>query len=187
MEQKSYINENEKMVLIEQLTKTEMHVRRLSKVTNINHMTVSRKLKELSYENVVDFREEGKNKVYFLKETNETRSYVLMLENYKLMRTLKKYPNLRKIVETIQKDKRAGMSIIFGSYAKGTVKKDSDIDIYMESADRKLKSDLEMTDSRVSIKMGRYDPGNPLMQEIEKNHVIIKGTEEFYEKNRIFK
>jgi len=34
--------------------------------------------------------------------------------------------------------------------------------------------------------MGRYDKENLLIKEIESNHIIIKGIEKFYKKNRFF-
>ena len=40
--------------------------------------------------------------------------------------------------------------------------------------------------SRLSIKIGKYNKDNLLIKEIEKNHVIIKGVEIFYEKYKIF-
>ena len=38
---------------------------------------------------------------------------------------------------------------VFGSYAKGLAKKDSDIDIYIETADKKLKRDIELINSKI--------------------------------------
>jgi hypothetical protein len=40
----------------------------------------------------------------------------------------------------------------------------------------------ELLNSRMSVKIGEYDRSNPLIKEIEKKHVIIKGVEPFYEK-----
>lgn len=78
------------------------------------------------------------------------------------------------------------MGVFFGSYAKGLAKKDSDIDIYVETTDKKIKQDLELLDSRLSVKIGKYNRENLLIKEIEKNHVIIKGVEEYYEKTQFF-
>ena len=67
----------------------------------------------------------------------------------------------------------------------------SDIDIFVETEKREIKKELELINSRLSIKIGKYDKKNLLIKEIEKNHVIIKGGELFYEKfefpfNRIY-
>ena len=61
MKQNSYI--------VRELLKASNHVRGLARVLGTNSMTVSRKVKELEQSNVVDHRQEGKNKVYFIKKT----------------------------------------------------------------------------------------------------------------------
>ncbi len=160
----------------------EIHARALAKRLDINHMTVIRNLKELVNENVLEFRKEGRNKVYFLKKNMEARNYELISELHKLNKTLEKYPELRKIIKDIQQNKEISLAVLFGSYARGTVNKNSDIDIFVETKDRNLKKELELLNSRLSLKIGDYDRSSPLIKEIEKNHVIIKGAEIFYEK-----
>ncbi len=76
--------------------------------------------------------------------------------------------------------------MIFGSYAKGTAAKNSDVDIFIETNDKKIKEELSIIDSKLSIKIGDYNKNNPLIKEIERNHTIIKGVEEYYEKNKFF-
>ena len=181
MEQKDY-----KLEGVNALLSGQFHLRALAKKLDVNHMTVSRKIKELLGENVVDFREEGKNKIYFLKNTSEAKTYVFMAENYKLNRLLKKNPSLRKIIEKIQKNEKIKLALIFGSYAKGIAKKESDIDIYILTEEKKIQKEIENLDSRASVKIGKYNKQNLLVKEIEKNHVIIKGVENFYEKNKFF-
>jgi len=160
----------------------EIHARALAKRLEINHMTVIRNLKELVSENVLEFRKEGRNKVYFLKKNMEARNYELISELYKLNKTLEKYPEIRQTIKNIQQNKEIGLAVLFGSYARGTANKKSDIDIFIETKDRNLKKELELINSRLSVKIGDYDRSSSLIKEIEKNHVIIKGVEPFYEK-----
>jgi len=181
MEQKDY-----KLEIVNELLNNENHIRGIAKKLNTNHMTIVRKTKELAKENVVDYKEEGKNKTYFLKKTVEAKNYVFSAENYKLNKLLKKYPALRGIVEKIQKNKKIKIAILFGSYAKGIAKPDSDIDIYIETGDKKIRGEVSLIDSRLSIKIGKYNKSNLLIKEIEKNHVIIKGVEQYYDKNKFF-
>ena len=54
--------------IVESLLKKENHVRGLARELKTNQTTISRRLKELFKENVVDYKREGKNKVYFLKK-----------------------------------------------------------------------------------------------------------------------
>lgn len=164
----------------------ELHVRGLASKLNTNHVTIINKLRDLVAENVLDFRLKGKNKVYFLKKTIEAKNYVLVAELYKLNKTLRLYPVLRHISEKIQQNKKMKLAILFGSYAKGVADEKSDIDIFVETKDRDLKRQLEQLNSKLSVKIGSYDKSNPVIKEIEKNHVIIKGVELFYERNQFF-
>lgn len=181
MERKDY-----NLEIVNALLGKNWHVRALAKHLDINHMLAFRKLKHLYDENVLDFREEGKNKVYSLKATSEAKTYVFMAENYKLNQLLKKNPFLRGLIEKIQSNKKIKLAIIFGSYAKGLAKKDSDVDIFIDTTDRGIKNYFEKINSRISVKIGRYDKKNLLIKEIEKNHVVVKGVEVFYEKYGFF-
>lgn len=181
MEQKDY-----KLEIVNELLNNENHIRGLAKKLNTNHMTIVRKAKELAKDNAVDYKQEGKNKTYFLKKTIEAKNYAFSAENYKLNKLLKKYPALRGIVEKIQKNRKITLAILFGSYAKGISKPDSDIDVYIYTSDKKIKEEVSLIDSKLSIKIGDYNKSSLLIKEIVKNHVIIKGVEQYYDKNKFF-
>jgi predicted nucleotidyltransferase len=181
MSQKDY-----KLEIIEKLLKSDSHMRGLAKALGTNQMMVSRKIKELEKINVVDYRQEGKNKVYFLKKTIEAQEYVYVAEHYKLIQLLKRYPILRGIIQKIRQNKKIKLAIFFGSYAKRLAHKDSDIDLYIETTNREIKEEIEGINTRLSVKIGKYDKNNLLIKEIKKNHVIIKGVEIYYEKDKFF-
>jgi len=175
-----------KLEIVNELLRNESHIRDIARKLDTNHTLILRKMNDLSKENVVDFREEGRNKVYFLKKSIEAKKYSFMTEDHKVIRLLKKYPDLRGIIEKIQKNKDIRLAVLFGSYAKGIAKKDSDIDIYIDTKNAKIKQEIERIDTRLNVKIGGYDPSNLLIMEIAKNHVVLKGTEEYYEKNKFF-
>ena len=177
MEQKDY-----KLEIVRVLNKEKGHVRGIAIKLGTNHMMVVRKTKELLDSNVVDIKEEGRNKIYFIKNSVEARAYLQMSEQYKLINLLKKYPALRVIVNKIQKDRRIKLALIFGSYAKGISKRNSDIDIFIETENLDLKKEYSRMDSKFSIKIGKLIGKEPLVEEIRKNHVLIKGVERYYEK-----
>ena len=172
--------------IVDALLKSENHVRGLAKALNTNQTTIARKAQELYKDNIVDFKQEGKNKVFFLKKTLEAKQYACFVETYKLLEALKKYPQLRRIIEQVKKNEKISLAILFGSYAKGIAAKGSDIDIYIDTKDNKLKEEVELIDSKISVKIGGYSKDSLLIKEIEKNHVIIKGAEIYYEKNKFF-
>lgn len=180
MSQKNY-----NILIIENLLESSNHVRGIAEDIDTNQTTVSRKLQELYKENVVDFRYEGKNKVFFLKKSLEAKQYTCITELHKAIRIIKKYPFMRKIIQELRRNEYIHLAILFGSYAKGNPDKHSDIDIYIETTDPNLKKQAESVDSRIRVKIGKYDKENILIKEIQKNHVIIKGVEEYYEKNPI--
>ena len=174
-----------KVEILLSLLKKNKHIREIAKELNTNQMTIKRKLEELEKENVVDYTFEGKNKVYFIKKTFEAKQSICIAELEKTKETIKANAILRTVFEEIRK-KDIHLAILFGSFAKKTQTTTSDIDIYIETTEISLKHEIEKINSRLSVKIGKYDKENSLIKEIETNHVIIKGVEEFYEKNRFF-
>jgi len=63
-----------KIKIAESLQKKENHIRGLAKELNTNQTTIARKINELFKENVVDYKKEGRNKVYFLKKNSGSSS-----------------------------------------------------------------------------------------------------------------
>lgn len=177
---------NYSIEIVEALLRSENHIRALARLLKTNQTTIARKVQELYKENIVDFKQEGKNKVFSLKKTLEAKQYACFVETHKLLDTLKKYPFLRRIIASIKKNEKISLAILFGSYSKGTATKGSDIDIYIDTKDSKLKEEVELIDSKISVKIGSYSKDSLLIKEIEKNHVIIKGAELYYEKNKFF-
>lgn len=174
------------MEIILSLIKNKAHLREIARTLNESHSTLLRKLNELIKENVVDYKKEGKNKIFFIKNNLKSKNYVYSSEIYKLSKLLKKYPELNIILEDIKKNTPKGMIVLFGSYAKGNPKQDSDIDIYIETMNNEIKHKIQELNSKISIKIGKFDTNSLLIKEIIKNHVIIRGVEEFYEKNKFF-
>src|SRR3989338_8380943 len=165
MSQKDY-----NIAIAAHLLRKAEHIRGLALVLGTNQTTISRKIYDLYDRNIVDYREEGRNKVFFLKKTLEAKEFVYTVEIDKLLSILHKYPLLLRIVEKIKKEKKISLALFFGSYAKGIAHNDSDIDIYIMTKDRKIKETLENFDSRIRVKTGAYDTQNLLIKEIEKNH-----------------
>lgn len=178
--------DNKENEIILALIRGENHVRGLAKETGIPRMTVSRALGKLVQENALDFKTEGRNKVFYLRKTLQAKNYVFNAERYKLIKLVKQYPELNVIIDDILKNCKEQLIVLFGSYAKGIAKKDSDVDIYIETTDRKVKETVEAVHSKISVKIGGFDTDSLLIKEIIKNHVILRGVEEFYGKTKFF-
>lgn len=180
-------NKNIELEIILNLIKDKSHLREIARSIKKSHSTVLRKINELVKENIIDYKKEGKNKVFFIKNNLKAKNYVYSGEIYKLSKLLKKHPELSIIFEDIKKSFPKGMIILFGSYAKGNEKSDSDIDLYLETTNNKIKNKIKELNSKLSIKIGEFEVNSLLIKEIIKNHVIIRGVEEYYERNKFFK
>ena len=174
---------NNEMEIILQLLKGSKHLRAIAKEINEPHVTILRRLNELVNKNVLDFRREGKNKIFFLRDNIITKSYIYRAEHYKLEKLVNKSPEMMIIIEEILKKTKAELILLFGSYAKFKAKKDSDIDVYIETGNRKVKEAISGINSKLSVKIGPFNLKSQLIKEIIENHVIIKGVERFYSKN----
>jgi len=175
---------NSEIILI--LLKEETHLRSIARRLDQSHSTILRKLNFLIEEDVLDYRIEGKNKVFFIKKNLQAKNYVFNAERHKLIKLLKKYPELNIIIEDILNKVRENHVILFGSYAKFSAKKDSDIDIYIETQNKKIKEKAEMVHSKIRVKIGDFNQDSNLIKEIIKNHIILRGIENFYEKTKFF-
>ena len=169
------------------LLRNKSHLREIARTLNESHSTILRKINELIKENVLDYKKEGKNKIFFIRNNLKAKNYVYSAEIHKLNQILKKHPELSVILEDTKKIFPRGMIILFGSYAKETSKPDSDIDIYLETNDSKMKNKVKEINSELSVKIGKFDTNSLLIKEIIKNHVIIRGLEDFYERTNFFK
>lgn len=168
------------------LLKKEMHGRDLAKELKTSLTRVQSVLTELREINALDYKVVGKNHLYFIKKNLVAKSFVLNAENYKLAKIIIKNPELDPIFQDIIKKSKANLILLFGSYAKGLAKKDSDIDVYIDTTYQKVKEDVQMAYDLISVKIGKFNPDDLLIKEIIKNHAIIKGGEEYYEKIKFF-
>ena len=178
---------NLELEIILVLLRNETHLREMARVLKESHSTILRKINGLVKENVLDYKKEGKNKIFFIKNNLKAKNYVYSAEIHKLNKVLRKHPELSIIFEDLKNNFSEGMIILFGSYAKGISKQDSDIDIYLETNDNSLKNKIKAINSKLSIKIGKFDTKSLLIKEIVKNHIIIRGLEDFYERVEFFK
>jgi len=168
------------------LLKGDSHLRGIARAIKEPHSTVLRRLNQLLKENIIDFRKEGRNKLFFLKKNISARNCIFIAERYKMLKLLKAYPKLSIILEEVLKSAKERMVVIFGSYASFSAKESSDIDVYIETIDRNAKYKMQELSPKLSVKIGNFDLSSLLIKEIIKNHVILKGAEEFYEKTKFF-
>ncbi len=156
--------------------------RSISKKLKRNQKTISNTLKRLEKENILKFSQEGKNKYYFLNKFNQNLIEIIkLIEITRKLRFLSRYKKFRELFNKLEQ-KTQGILIIFGSYAKGTANDRSDMDLFVVGKIKEVE-DLENTyNIKINlIKSDKYkfDKKEHIIEEIIKNHVILKGVEEF--------
>lgn len=168
------------------LLKKEMHQREIAKELKTSLTRIQTILKELRDINAIDYKELGKNHTYFIKKNLISKSLILNAENYKLIKLLTKYNYLNPIFKEILQKIDDSMIILFGSFAKNLENKNSDIDIYIETSDHKIKELIQKIYPTLNVKIGGFNSKDILIKEIIKNHIIIRGAEKYYEKLEFF-
>ena len=167
------------------LLKEKIHLREIARILGESHSTILRKLNKLIEENIIEGEIQGKNKIYSLRDNLKSESIIYMAENYKLIKLLTKYPKLSIILDEVQKTTNESLIILFGSFAKFLAKPSSDIDIFIETKNKKTKNIVKEINSKLSVKIGPFDKNSLLIKEIIKNHVLLKGVEKYYERIKI--
>ena len=159
----------------------------------ISQPTVSRKLEELEKSGFLNYKMEGKNKVYYPNLDNpNTQTRLELGEIHHKVNFLRRNPQIQVIWDTLKKNEAVkGTVIMFGSYAKGQAKKDSDIDLLVVGdVDKKKIREIEQEyDKKINIQRvssiedidDALQKGEPLIKEILDNHVVLSGAEAFVE------
>jgi len=158
--------------------------RELDKKIPLSQKGISLALNELESMGVLKSLKRGNQKVFSLnKDNSEILDYIHILELHRKLRFLQTNRVLSNIVRA---DKR--ITSIFGSYARGNNKPDSDLDIFIVGKREKEDYDTKAMsfDMDVSIKYTSEREfrellikKNPLISEIVHNHIILSGFEKF--------
>lgn len=163
------------------------YVREVQKLLGISPRTSQLVLEDLEKKGVLKSRRRGKIKLYFLNKQNEiSRTYIILVEQYKLITFLDEREEIKHLLKEIKEISPNVTLVIFGSYAKGTEKKGSDLDILAivdGDFDKKSIEKLEkMHTFKINIKtvkMGDFNKNDVLIKEVLKNHVILQNNELF--------
>ncbi len=167
--------------------KKEVYGREAARELSMNQKTVSNALKRLEKDNILRSKIEGRNKVYRLNLSNPALIHILsMVEEEKAVRFREESGLGRDFIDEILKSK-SPLVLIFGSYADGTQKKNSDVDILALSPFNpdlsgiqkfyKIKASVkEYTEEefKEALKSGDF-----LITEVLRKHVVLVGSDLF--------
>jgi len=153
----------------------------LAKKTKIPQQTASRYLNKLVELNLINYIKEGKNKLfYFDLERQTTKTMLNLIENKKSLQFQSKEKEIAVIIEELLKNCES--LIVFGSYASGNSKKESDLDIVIVGKNKRVE--VEKIKQNQVIKINEHyvsynefnkilQSRNPLALEIMKNHILF--------------
>ena len=167
----------------------EYYIREVEKLLKISPRTAQLILEDLENKGIVESKTRGKIKTYKIKLSEFTKRYLVFVEQYKAIAFLDKNLLIKEIVEKISPNIK-GIGVIFGSYAKGIEKKESDLDIFVagnydkEEIKRVSKNfGIEISVKCYPIKTFEKNINKDiLLKEVLKNHIVFVNVEQFIQK-----
>jgi len=159
------------------------YLRQISKLTKLPLKTCQNILSNLEKERILKSKVDGKNKYFSLNLDNiQTKSHLLKAEIYKTDHFLEKYPEFKTFLKSINTNSTL---IIFGSFARLTADKHSDLDLFIISnKEEKLPSHLlPYKIHKNNLKEESFKKAilkkETLIKEIESNHVILNNPSSY--------
>ena len=170
-------NELEVISLFRGNYKGRFYLREISKLSKLPLKTCQNALTNLEKSKVLKSKIEGKNKYFSLNLENiKTKSSLLQAEIYQTDIFTEKYPQFKMFLKSL---KTTVPIIVFGSFAKFTADKNSDLDLLIIS-EKELKlpfhllpfkpHQINMSDKTFIKAIGKQED---LIKEIEENHIIL--------------
>jgi predicted nucleotidyltransferase len=156
----------------------------IAKKRGINQKNVSNYLNWLEKETILKSKTEGKNKLYFFNLDNKetVKNFIIAAEHIRTVNFYKSNVLVKEISEKIQ-NLVSGTAVVFGSYAKGLQKKDSDLDILVigKCNEKEISKISKIYKVDISLKIYPGLENDILTREAVKDHIIIKNAEQFIE------
>ena len=175
-----YQNRNKELEIISLFRgdfKARYYLREISKLSKLPLKTCQITLLNLEKAKILKSKTEGKNKYFSLNLENiKTKSYLQQTEIYQTDLFTEKYPQFKMFLKSLKTNIPI---IVFGSFAKFTADKNSDLDLLIIS-DRELKLPFHLLPYKPhQINMPEktllkaINQQEDLIKEIEKNHIIL--------------
>lgn len=164
----------------------EYYIREVEKLLEVSSRTALVTMAKLEKKGILESKTRGKIKTYSIKKSGLSREFFLLTEQYKKIQFLEKNPLIREVFEKAD-ELMQGTVIVFGSYAKGTQKEDSDLDLFIVGTfdEKKIKEQGHIYGLDINIKSYPRDifekeiHDDILLKEVVENHILIKDAEGF--------
>lgn len=167
----------------------EYYIREVGKLLKISPRTAQLILEDLENKGILESKVRGKIKSYKLRVNEVSKRYLVLVEQYKSIAFMEQNLLVKEVIEKISPF-IDGIGIVFGSYAKGISKKESDLDIfvagdYKKEEVKKVSRNLGIEISMKCYPMKDFEKNmgrDILLNEVLKNHIVFKGAELFIQK-----
>jgi len=160
----------------------KVYGRQIALKNKMNQKTIANALNGLEKQGILRYFTEGRNKYYSLNKLNpETKEIIKMVEIARKNEFIEHHNKLKALFEELGK-RAKGILIVFGSYANFTNKSDSDLDILNIDGSldiEDIKDRFKVKINPVKIDLKKFNKEEVFIKEIIKNHVILKGVEDF--------
>ncbi|MBI4739841.1 nucleotidyltransferase domain-containing protein [Candidatus Woesearchaeota archaeon] len=164
------------------------YIREVERLLHISSRSAQLALRFLEQKTVLESTTRGKIRMYSIRVGPASRNYLIIAEIHKEILFVEKNVFMKDIIEKIT-PLINGIAAIFGSYAKGTQKEDSDLDVFVAGSCKanRIKELSRLYGIKINVKT--YPPAlfksklgeDPLINEVLENHIVIKGAEKFIE------
>jgi uncharacterized protein len=164
----------------------EYYIREVEKLIEVSSRTALVYLAKLEKKGILESKTKGKIKSYSIKKSLISREFFILTELYKRIEFLEKNHLVKEVLEKSEGYVQ-GIVVVFGSYAKGIQKDDSDLDLFIVGAydEKKIQKTGKKYGIEVNIKsypMEIFEKeivDDILLKEIADNHIIIKDADGF--------
>jgi uncharacterized protein len=188
MSKKLDINENDLWVLslFTQGYNREYYIREISTLLPISHGTAQTVLERLEKKIVLSSSLRGKTRVFGIRPGEIAVQYFILAEQYRKISFIEEQPYIFEILNKID-PLIEGVTLLFGSYAKGTETKESDLDLIVAGTanEKKIAKMAQMYNVEVNVHAVapdaflKTDTRDTLLVEAKKHHIVWKNTERF--------
>jgi hypothetical protein len=168
------------------------YLREIARDVGIDVKAVQLQVKRLERANILTSTQRGRITEYRLNLANVvTRYFLVLAETFVTAQFLMKSFVIKKLMNELG-DAIEGGLVLFGSYAKGQTRRESDIDIMVITKKRVNRDAFEsigtLMGRNLSPKtasprqfLGGLRDNDPLVREVVGNHIVLKGVDQFCE------
>lgn len=188
MSKKIDINESDLWVLslFAEGYNREYYIREISTLLPISHGTAQTILERLEKKLVLSSSLRGKTRVFGIRTGEIAVQYFILAEQYRKISFIEEQPYVFEVLNKIDPFIE-GITLLFGSYAKGTQTQDSDLDLVVAGTlnEKKISKIAQMYDMEVNVHafaadaFRKADPRDTLLIEAKKHHIAWKNPELF--------